>query len=268
MTNLGKEQPLYDLPQICDTYFFPMRGASLPRAERAGPVPLSLPNGTRVGGYWCRPLDDAPTMLYFHGNGECIGDQLEHWPRWAEAAGANIFFVDYPGYATSRGVPTFTSCRQAADAALQYLLARPAGEVPDLVLAGRSVGSIFALDAAASCPPDRLRAVMLESGIADIAPRLAMRVPYERVGIDRATLERQLDRDFNHQRKLEALACPVLLLHTRHDSLGPSHNREQMARWAGPRLQRLVLFDQGDHNTIQWLNGDAYQEHLAELLAP
>ena len=264
----SQTQPLYDRPEICDTYFFPMPGGALPRGEGRAPVSLSLPDGTPLGGYWCRPLDGAPTMLYLHGNGECIGDQLDHWPRWAEGAGANIFFVDYPGYATSRGVPTFTSCRQAASAALQYLLAQPAEVVPGVVLAGRSVGSIFALDAAAGCPATRLRGLLLESGIADIAPRLRLRVPYERVGIDRVTLERQLDRDFNHRRKLESLSCPVLILHTRHDSLVASHNSEQLARWAGPRLRRLVLFERGDHNTIQWLNGDEYQERLAELLEP
>ena len=263
-----KEQPLYDRPEVCRTYFFPMPGAALPPEKRMAPVELSLPDGTPVGGYWCRPLEGAVTMLYLHGNGECIGDQLDHWPRWAEAAGANIFFVDYPGYATSRGVPTFTSCRQAASAALQYLLARPRSEVPGVVLAGRSVGSIFALDAAAACPTRRLEGLLLESGIADIAPRLAMRLSYEQSGIDRATIERQLERDFNHRRKLQSLDCPVLILHTRGDSLVPCHNSEQMARWAGPRLRRLVLFERGDHNTIQWQNGDAYQEHLAELLRP
>ena len=262
-----KDQPLYDHPGVAGTYFFPMPGGPLPREGRSGPVALRLPDGAPIGGYWCRELDDAPTILYLHGNGECIGDQLDHWPHWAARAGANIFFVDYPGYATSDGVPTFTSCRLAAAAALEYLLSRPEREVPAVVVAGRSVGSIFALDAAAACPPQRLRGVLLESGVADIAPRLAIRVDYERLGIDRERLERQLARDYDHQQKMEALTCPVMILHTRHDSLVPCHNSEQLATWAGPQLLRLVLFDQGDHNTIQWLNQDAYQGHLAELLA-
>ena len=261
------KQPLYDDPGITGTYFFPMPGGPLPGQGRSGPVALSLPDGTAIGGYWCRELDGAPTMLYLHGNGECVGDQLNHWPHWAAEAGANIFFVDYPGYATSDGVPTFTSCRLAAAAALEHLLSRPEHEVPGVVLAGRSVGSIFALDAAASCPPARLRGLLLESGVADIAPRLQIRVAYERLGIDRAELERQLARDYDHRQKMESLACPVTILHTRHDSLVPCHNSEQLAAWAGARLVRLELFDQGDHNTIQWLNRGAYQEHLAELLA-
>ena len=260
--------PLYDHPAICQTYFFPMPGGPLPAGPRSAPVPLNLPDGTAIGGYWARPLQRAPTLLYLHGNGECIADQLEHWPRWAEDAGANVFFVDYPGYASSRGVPSFTSCRQAARAGLEYLLSRPAEQVPSVVLAGRSVGSIFALDAAAAAADDpRLRGLLLESGIADVAPRLAMRVDYKREGINRATLEAQLSQEFDHQRKLAALRCPVLVLHTRHDGLVPAHNGEQLARWAGDGLFRLVLFERGDHNTIQWINQAAYRQHLGQFLA-
>jgi hypothetical protein len=275
---------LYDRDEICDTYFFPQPDHPLPRAERAAPVQLDLDDGTPIGGYWSRPLTGAPTMLYLHGNGERIADQLEHWPQWARAAGANIFFVDYPGYASSAGRPTFSSCRQAARAALAYLRSQPEAEVPYLIVAGRSVGSIFALDVCAhaasqarqrepalSAPDNgaaaQVRGLMLESGIADLRPRLAMRVDYAALGIDREQIEAQLLEDFDHQRKISSLDCPVLILHTRDDSLVPSSNSELLARWAGEQLFKLVLFERGDHNTIQWLNQEAYRVLLGELLA-
>ncbi len=260
-------EKLYDLPQVSGTYFFPMPGGSLPQTERAGPVGLALPDGTHIGGYWSRTVEGAPTMLYLHGNGECITDQLDVWPRWAAAAGANIFFVDYPGYASSRGLPTLTSCCQAARAAMDYLLAQPRDQVPALVLAGRSVGSIFALHLAGAAHPDRVAGLMLESGVADLKPRLEIRVPYEQVGIDREEINRQLDRDFDHRAIMGGLEYPALILHTRHDSLVPSWNSERLAEWAGDNLHRLLLFDQGDHNTIQWLNEEPYRRALGEFLA-
>lgn len=135
---------LCDRPGVCRTYFCPQPSWPLPTGEQAGPVNLHLSDGTRIGGYWSRPLAGAPTILYLHGNGECIADQLDHWPDWARKARANIFFVDYPGYASSDGEPTLTSCCQAARVALSYLLAQPERDVPAAVLMGRSVGSIFA----------------------------------------------------------------------------------------------------------------------------
>lgn len=257
---------LYDLPQVSQTYFFPQPGAPLPTTDRAGPVSLMLPDGTPIGGYWSHPREAAPTILYLHGNGECIADQLAHWPLWADQAGANIFFLDYPGYATSQGVPSLTTCCQAAMAALDHLLGKSTCDVPAIIIGGRSVGSIFALHAAARSSSPRIAGLMLESGIADLRPRLAMRVPYEHVGIDRAAIEAELERDFDHQGTLESLSFPVLIMHTLHDCLVPAENSRLMARWAGRRLFRLVLFDVGDHNSIQLLNEQAYQGHLAELV--
>ncbi len=259
---------IYDRPEISAAYFFPRPCDPLPRTEHAAPLDLRSDDGTRLGAYWCRPFEGATTMLYLHGNGEIIADQLEHWPRWAAAAGANILFVDYPGYATSDGSPSLTGCCRAATAALGYLLDRPPGEVPRVIVAGRSVGSIFAIDAASARADDpRIGGLMLESGIADLVQRFEDRLPYERLGIDRQALFGALARDFDHQAKLERLRCPVLVLHTRDDGLVPCWHGEHLARWAGERLHHLELFDRGDHNTIQWLNAKAYRALVLRFVA-
>ncbi len=259
--------PLYDHPGVTSTYFFPQPAEPLPASERARPVQLSLPDGTPIGGYWVSPLQGAPTLLYLHGNGEAISHQLFMWPDWARAVGANIFFVDYPGYASSGGEPTFTGCRQAARAALDFLLDQPAAEVPSVVVVGRSVGSIFALDVAAASPAsDRVAGLVLESGVADLRQRLDMRVDYHRLGLDPAQVEAELKRDFDHEAKLQGLRVPVLVLHTRHDGLVPADNGQRLATWAGERLFRLALFDAGDHNSIHLYNAEAYQRHLREFL--
>ena len=254
---------LYDLDQVCETYFFPQEAwRDLSPTDEAEPVKLSLADGTSIGGYWFHALADAPTILYFHGNGECIADQLDHWPVLALKAGANIFFVDYPGYASSDGIPTFSSCCEAASQALDYLLDR----AEKIVVFGRSVGSIFALDAAYHCSSPKVCGLGLESGVADLKQRLEIRVPYEQVGIDRAKITAQLDQDFNHQKKVEGLKIPLLVLHTVNDDLVPSWHAEKLASWAGKNLSTLALFERGDHNSIQSVNRDAYQSHLREFI--
>jgi len=258
---------LYDRPEVCSTYFFPQEAPPLPHDPHASPVALRLPDGTRIEGFRCRPLAGAPTILYLHGNGECIADQLGHWPAWAREAGANLFLLDWPGYGGSPGNPTFTSCREAAAAALDHLLALPPAEVPSVVVAGRSVGSIFALDAAHRACDPRVRGLVLESAVADVMARLEPRVDWERVGIDRGAIRREIARDFDARKKLGAIRFPVLVLHTRSDSLVPSWNAERLAEWAGERLWRLVLFDRGDHNTIQIANEITYRRHLADFVS-
>jgi pimeloyl-ACP methyl ester carboxylesterase len=263
---LSQQPPSYDHPEVSRSYFFPRREAPLDRRGDAGPVELRLPSGERLGAYWSAPLAAAPVLLYLHGNGETVRDQVERWPRWARDAGANLLLLDYPGYGTSEGEPCLTSCRQAARAALAHLLRRPAKQVPAVMILGRSVGSIFALDAAAATASRRLRGLMLESGIADLTQRLADRVPYASVGLDREEVLRQVARDFDHRRKLRRLRCPVLVMHTRADAVVPAWHAERLAAWAEAKLQRLVLFDAGDHNTIQIANEAAYRRHLADLV--
>jgi pimeloyl-ACP methyl ester carboxylesterase len=177
-----------------------------------------------------------------------------------------VLFVDYPGYATSDGVPTFTSCSAAAVAAREFLLAQPEAQVPLVIVAGRSVGSIFALHAVATTTSPRVHGLMLESGVADLKQRLAFRVPFESAGIDRRAFDAELDADFDHRAKLRRSRGPVLVLHCRFDTLVPAWNSEQLASWAGPRLLDLVLFDVGDHNSIQLVNAGPYCTHLAELV--
>jgi pimeloyl-ACP methyl ester carboxylesterase len=255
----------YDHPRISERYFFPLRGPAPQRGPEQTPLRLTADESTEIAALWIHPLPAAPTLLYFHGNGEQIADQLDHWPGWARSAGLNLLLVDYPGYGASGGLPSLSSCRQAARSALTWLLARE--DVPQILVGGRSVGSIFAIDVASACPPERLAGLLLESGIADVVQRLSLRVPYEDLGLDRARVEAAVARDFDHASKLSAVGAKVLVLHCRQDSLVGAEHGEALARWAGKQLLELLLFEQGDHNTIQWINEAPYRAALARLVA-
>jgi pimeloyl-ACP methyl ester carboxylesterase len=96
--------------------------------------------------------------------------------------------------------------------------------------------------------------------------RLDLRVRYEELGLDRRALHAQLDRDFDHRAKLRSIPCPVLILHTLHDSLVPAWNSEKLAAWAGSKLHQLRLFEDGDHNDIQGQNAGEYQRELQAFI--
>ena len=256
----------YDHPAINRRYFFPSSSSSLSADEQGGPLSIRWEGDSKLGCYWHRPLRAAPTLLYFHGNGESIADQLDRWPTWGSCAGANIFFLDYPGYATSSGRPSITSCASAAAAALDYLLAQPEDVVPAVVVVGRSVGTIFALHTAWQAHSSRVRGLVLESGVADVSRRLDLRVPYEQLGLDRSAIMADLNRDFDHRRKIRELTVPLMVLHTRHDEVVDCWNGEQIAAWAGDNLYRFEIFERGGHNDIQWVNEAAYRSLLADFL--
>jgi pimeloyl-ACP methyl ester carboxylesterase len=257
-------EPPYEHPVIGQAYFFPTIGPR-PSGTHGGEA-IDLPDG--VVAYWHHPLPGAPTLLYFHGNGERIAHQLRDWPGWLEQLGVNGLFVDYPGYGASAGSPSLASCARAARHAADWLAARD--DVPAILIAGRSVGSLFALEAArwrAEQREGEPAGLLLESGVADVVQRLALRVPYEALGLDRGAIERAVARDFDHRAKLAALRCPVLVLHCREDWLVPVEHGQQLARWAGDQLLELMLFERGDHNTIQFENEPEYRAALGRLVS-
>ncbi len=250
----------YDREDISRLYFFPRRTAALAKTRTGSPVPLALQDHTRLGAFWSRPHPHAPTILYLYGNGETVTDQLGHWPQWAERAGANMFFVDYPGFGTSDGKPSLRGAAQAAEAALDYLLSRPPAEVPSVVVMGRSAGSLFALHAAQRKDP-RIRGVILESAVADVKQRFEFRLGDHP---DREKILDELAEDFDHEAKVKALSVPLLVLHTAKDTVVPSWHGTQLAKWAGTQP---ILFPNGDHNNIQQTNQAEYQRRLGDFIA-
>jgi pimeloyl-ACP methyl ester carboxylesterase len=261
------EKP-YDHPEIDRRYFFPEVGRRPSASDIGQPVDLQLESRPEVVSCFdCRLFGvGAPTLLYFHGNGERVVHQLPQWPEWAHLAGANIFLVDYPGYGASSGEPSLSSCAAAARAAMAHLLRRDGTQ--GIIIGGRSVGSIFALDVAAHYADNlALRGVFIESGISDIVERIDLRVPYRDLGLDRQAIESAVRQDFDQKKKMEALACPVMILHTEHDGLVDRSHAERLASWAGKRLFHFELFEAGDHNSIQLYNEAAYRELLQQFIS-
>ena len=80
-----------------------------------------------------------------------------------------------------------------------------------------------------------------------------MRVKPETLGGSQAELEREIERYVDHDAKLRAFPGRVLVLHALGDwGVKPRH-AEMNAAAAGERA-KLILFEQGDHNTILTFN--------------
>ena len=133
----------------------------------------------------------------------------------------------------------------------------------DLVLFGRSVGSIYAIHATAHFP--KVAGLIIESGIADPLERLLLRVQPEDLGVTMSELEAEVENRLNHRRLLESFNGPALFMHTRYDGLIEVHHAERLHGWAaGPKS--LVVFERGNHNTILGVNFEAYMSHIKEFV--
>lgn len=240
---------LLDHPIIGQRYFFP-------RPARVDAPWVVATGGERLVGMR-RGAHGGASVLHFHGNGEVVSDWVD-FARALDDAGLDAFFGEYRGYGESSGRPALASMLDDA------LAIADATEVPPdkLVLYGRSVGSIFALHVASQRP---VAGLVLESGIADVLERLALRVHPSELGTDETGIRKAIADKLDHRAKMAATQCPVLVLHARGDDLVDPTHAERNASWAGDRGE-LVLFDQGDHNTIFAYNGGEILRRLVEFV--
>jgi len=244
--------PVLDHPLVSARYFFPR------------PCRLSAPVMVASGDAMLacaafHPHPGGPTLLHFHGNGEVVADWLEGFPELVAAMGANLFLAEYRGYGMSTGTPQLG--RMLEDVARLVEACRAAPE--RLVPFGRSVGSIFAIEAAAVFP---VAGLVIESGVADPLERLRLRLDPRELGISEEAFAAAFARRLDHQKKLAGFHGPTLLLHADDDDLVPPDNARRLAAWAAGPVE-LRLLPQGGHNAILSQNLEEYAAALSGFLS-
>ncbi len=243
---------LLNHPLITARYFFPRPGFC--------PDPFWVDCGdASLACFYQGVAPEAATLVHFHGNGEIVDDYLGDFVELIAEMGCNCLLVEYRGYGRSNGAPELGKMLADVSRVIEAL------GVPQeqLVLFGRSLGSIFALEAAERFP--RAAGLVLESGIADVLERLLLRVEPRELGVSAKELTEAVGRCCDHRQKLASFLGPVLVLHARGDSLVDISHGERLYQWAvGPKRQ--LFFPRGDHNDVMYVNAREYFQALADFI--
>ena len=242
-----------DHPLISRRYFFPRGGAP------AEPFWVDCGEAQLACSYIVRD-PQAKTLIHFHGNGEIVSDYLPDFQEALLQLGVNVFLAEYRGYGGSTGAPSLVKMLDDTSAIFDAI-GLPQEQ---LVIFGRSVGSIYALEFADRYPD--IAGLVIESGIADPLSRIIFRVDPDELGVSEAQMAEEAAEYLDHQKKLERLRAPLLILHTEHDHIVDKDHAERNIAWAGCADKTLHLFPRGDHNTIMFLNGPEYMEQLRGFL--
>lgn len=243
---------LLDHPIIAERYFFPR------------PEPFDDPywvdcGDARLACYYSVVDHDAKTLVHFHGNGEVVADYLGDFVEIINRMGFNCFLAEYRGYGMSTGKPVLSGMLDDVETILKKI------DVPakNLVIFGRSVGSLYAVHAASVCP--EAAGLVIESGIGDPLDRLLIRVDPSELGVTRAEVEEAVRLRLNQREKLASFKGSTLVMHTRHDGLLDLHHGESLHAWA-PEPKRMKVFEMGDHNSILYVNAREYFHLLKEFI--
>lgn len=117
-------------------------------------------DGTKLHGWYVPHPEPRHVILYAHGNGEHVGNQVNVVLRLQATLSASVFVYDYRGYGQSKGRPTESGLIADGLAAQQWLAERTGMLPEDLVLMGRSLGGGVSIAVAAE---RGARAVIVEA---------------------------------------------------------------------------------------------------------
>lgn len=246
------DRALLNHPLISERYFFPQYG----RLQQ----PYWLDCGdVRLACFYRQVDAAAKTLVHFHGNGEIVDDYLDLFVPQVAALGYNCLLVEYRGFGRSQGVPQLGKMLDDVPRIVAALSLPP----EQLIFFGRSVGSLFAVDAASRFPT--AAGLVLESGVADLEQRLRLRIEPSELGLSVQQFSCLLQGSFDQQQKLSHYGGPTLVFHGLYDELVDFGHAERLYQWAAGESW-LHPFAQGGHNDLMWINHREYFNRLGLFL--
>jgi len=249
------KESILDHRLLTERYFFP-------RKEKfENPFWVEKPNeNIRLSCYYHNKHPNAKTVIYFHGNGEEVSDAIGLFVPVFEKMEINLFLAEYRGYGMSGGTPGLSV--MLSD--VEYIVKATGQPVENLVLFGRSIGSLYAVHGASVFP--NISGLIIESGISNLLERVLMRAEPEQLGLNMEELQAVVDKEFNHREKLAQFKGSTMVLHALHDSMVHCDHGKQLFEWA-PHPKVMKLFDEGDHNDIFFVNAEEYFKLVYQFIA-
>ena len=238
--------------------FFPRPDHGRP-PEGATDHLIEVDPGVSVGArFYHQPGPEYPTILYFHGNGEVVGDH-DQFVRLYYDNGINLFVAEFRGYGKSGGSSSMEHLIADARPVAAYFHATldEQGYDQRRLVMGRSMGASPALEIAARAP-EGFRGVVIESGAAGVRGML------ERFGVAEHAVALELIEA--HEAKIRSIRLPSMQLHGEVDQLVPMETAAELYDMLEGTSRDLVVIPYGDHNTILWVGQVPYMEALGRFI--
>jgi fermentation-respiration switch protein FrsA (DUF1100 family) len=217
-------------------------------------VRYTTTDGVSIGAWFVPTGDDAPIMLWCHGNAGNVSHRAHNIARLV-VWGISVFIFDYRGFGASGGTITEDGFYEDALSAYRYLTGERGIPTHRIAVFGRSLGGPVAVDLAARVRPPCL---VLESTFPNLGD--AVRSIYPGMGI-----ERLLSMSFAADEKIARVNCPVLFLHGDKDEIiDIDLGRRLFEAAADPKS--FYTIPGALHNDTYEVGGDAYFRTLSDFI--
>jgi alpha-beta hydrolase superfamily lysophospholipase len=247
-----------DQPFLLQFIFYPRKDVT-PCPKNAFDLSVKVGGDVSIFCRFYMGHQEWPWILFFHGNGEVVGDYDEISPFYHQKK-INLVVADYRGYGASSGTPTLAALVQDAHATFkevrEELSRRYLGT--DLWLMGRSLGSIPALELTYHHQRE-IKGLIIESGFPSIGRIMFhLGIPGHGMGlkkIDQENLER-----------IETIYIPTLIIHGGQDGLVPLKNAEDIYQHLGTQEKELLVIPSATHNDIMLAGFTNYFETIQKFI--
>ncbi|MGB2961732.1 MAG: alpha/beta hydrolase [Candidatus Omnitrophota bacterium] len=237
--------------------YFPYRGIESTPASIGlsyEDVFIETKDNVKLNG-WFIPAEgrSRATLLYLHGNAGNISHRLEII-RIFHDMGLNMFIIDYRGYGKSGGTPSEKGTYLDALAAYEYITGRGDVDKENIIIYGKSLGGAIAIDLAAKADA---KAVIFESvftSIADIGQEVYPFLPIRLFN----TIK------YDNKSKVESIAMPKLVIHSRDDEIVPFHHGKKVFESAAGPKEFYEM--RGGHNEGIVVYRNEFMERFDEYL--
>ena len=242
-----------DQPGISMNAFYPRPNWS-PPPQGAIDHAVAVAEGVTLSCRFFPAGTDAPTILFFYGNGETATDYNGIAPFYNQA-GVNFFVSDYRGYGRSGGIPSFTSMLADSRLVLGYVagMLQAEGYTGRIFVMGRSMGRHSAFELAACCG-ESLAGVVIESGRPILGNFVYGLPPQDAEALEAAYLA-----------KVSSITIPSLVIHGEQDTLAPVQQAIEMHQCFQSDEKRLLTIPGAGHNDLLYRGLNEYFAAIKEF---
>jgi fermentation-respiration switch protein FrsA (DUF1100 family) len=201
-------------------------------------VEFTSADGTRLHGWLVEHPKPNGALVYFHGNGDCIGFLGPFLKDLRDKHQLTVFAFDYRGYGKSGGSVSEAGIVADGDAAQRWLAERIGRRPSDVILMGRSLGGCVAVDLAAK---NGARALILQNtptSMPDAAANIYWFLPVKWLMRNR----------YDSLSKIGRYDGPLLQSHGTADELVPYSLGQQLFAAAPCQAKQFFPIDGGTHN--------------------
>ncbi len=259
--NNTRDLSFLDLPFINQMVFHPRKAPSIPDdTKNRYSVCISVEESIKICGFLHKASKQAPTLLFFHGNGEIAQDYHDLGPEF-QKRGINFCVMDYRGYGQSGGEPTFSSMFNDSHKIFQQLRVylEKNGYTGPLSVMGRSLGSASAIELA-SYYQSEISGLIVESGFAYTYELL------QRLGIPKKLLPEDKESESSPLPLMNKITIPTLIIHGEEDYIIPVNNGYALYENCSSKEKELVIIPRAGHNDLLYLGFDKYMSAIESFL--